>query len=79
MGWALNALVSQPAEDVPWQRVVNRAGRISLARVEGGAALQRQLLEEEGVIFGEDDTIDLRRFGWHGLDPVEVETLWLER
>jgi methylated-DNA-protein-cysteine methyltransferase-like protein len=60
-GYALHAL---PWESpVPWWRVVNVTGAISL-RAGPGPALQRQLLVEEGVIFGLAGCIDLERFGW---------------
>lgn len=55
-----------PTSDVPWQRVVNAAGRISFRGDTGRAWLQRQLLEAEGVCFGADDAIDLSRFAWDG-------------
>lgn len=47
---------------LPWHRVVNAAGRISLPADVGGLA-QRQRLEQEGiaVINGK---IDLRVYGW---------------
>ena len=47
---------------VPWYRVVNAAGRISLP-ADGAGDLQRALLEDEGVEFVKD-RIDLKRFGW---------------
>lgn len=48
-------------DDVPWQRVVNAQGRISLG---AGAVEQRLLLENEGVEFDAQGRIDLVRFGW---------------
>jgi methylated-DNA-protein-cysteine methyltransferase-like protein len=61
VGWALHALGPEHARHVPWWRVVNAEGRISN---EYNAALQRQLLEEEGVEFDERGYIDLSRFLW---------------
>lgn len=46
---------------LPWHRVVNAKGRISLPAA-GGYELQKSLLESEGVVFSADDTIDLDRF-----------------
>lgn len=63
VGYALHALHSE-VEDVPWQRVVNARGRISLGDEDGGSALQRSILEQEGVIFGRAGAIDLERYGW---------------
>lgn len=51
--------------DVPWWRVVNHAGEISLGRLDPLAArLQRILLEAEGVEFDDLGRIDWGRFGW---------------
>ena len=50
--------------DVPWQRVINRQGKISLTGRSGEA--QRQILEAEGVEFDEQGRIDFNRFGWEG-------------
>jgi hypothetical protein len=60
--WVGYALADCPG-DVPWQRVVNAAGRIS-PRPDEGPELQRLLLLEEGVVFDESNRIDLARFGW---------------
>lgn len=55
--------------DVPWWRVVNHAGELSLARLDPhGARLQRVLLEKEGVVFDRHGRIDWERFGWEGPD-----------
>ncbi len=75
VGWALNGMSARQAEEVPWQRVINAQGRISISRADLSAALQRRLLEEEGVRFDETEHVDLRQYGWRGLDPVEVEEI----
>ncbi len=71
VGWALHSIPE--GSDVPWQRVVNAQGRPSLG--EGGASVQRQLLEAEGIEFRDDGSIDLRRFGWEGLPFHIVDEL----
>ncbi len=76
VGWALNALRGREADAVPWQRVINSAGRISISRADLGADLQRALLEEEGVEFDARGYVDFRRFGWEGLTWQQVEALW---
>ncbi len=48
--------------DVPWQRVINARGMISIQGATG--ARQRRLLEEEGVEFDASGRVDLARFGW---------------
>jgi methylated-DNA-protein-cysteine methyltransferase-like protein len=53
--------------DVPWQRVVNGEGKISLPPSKGGDH-QRELLEGEGIIFNPKDRIDMKVFRWTGPD-----------
>ena len=62
MGYALHALGAQSR--VPWQRVINAKGRVSPRSVPGFDAVQRGLLEREGVVFGADDRVDLERYRW---------------
>ncbi|MCA9684149.1 MAG: MGMT family protein [Myxococcales bacterium] len=50
-----------PGSAVPWQRVINARGEISLPDAAGRK--QRRLLEAEGVEFTASGRIDLRRFG----------------
>lgn len=64
--WVGGAMAACP-EDVPWQRVINAQGKISLRRGEG-PFLQRSLLEEEGVEFEENGRVNLSRYGWDGED-----------
>lgn len=75
VGWALSALRDEQVWDVPWQRVINRAGRISIARADLGVDMQRTLLEAEGVAFDERGRVDWQRFRWEGLDWAEVVAL----
>ncbi len=51
-------------EQLPWHRVINRKGKISLNPGDG-YELQKMLLENEGILFDENDHIDLSRFGWN--------------
>jgi methylated-DNA-protein-cysteine methyltransferase related protein len=53
---------SSGAHRLPWHRVINAAGRISLPPGAGGE-LQRALLEREGVAFARGRA-DLGRHGW---------------
>lgn len=52
------------AEGLPWHRVINREGKISLSDMQGYEH-QKRLLEAEGVIFDQSDTIDLAQYLWH--------------
>jgi methylated-DNA-protein-cysteine methyltransferase-like protein len=78
VGWALASLPEARAASVPWQRVINRAGRISISRADLSPSYQRQLLEAEGVVFDDYDRVDMNRYGWRGLDPVEIQAMWSE-
>src|SRR5271166_6621856 len=50
---------------IPWHRVINAKGEISysLSR-NGGDALQRRLLQKEGVEFDDKNRFNLERFRW---------------
>ena len=63
VGYALHA--APPGTRLPWHRVVNAQGRISLGRgVPGGDLTQRFRLEKEGVSFDANGRIPLARFRW---------------
>lgn len=62
VGYALHSLL--PATAVPWWRVVNAGGGISLKGRGAQADLQRELLEREGVAFDDGGHIDLGRYRW---------------
>lgn len=47
---------------LPWYRVVNAAGRISLP-MDAGGLIQRERLEQEGVAVI-NGKVDLRVYGW---------------
>ena len=61
VGYALHALTDHSA--VPWHRVLNVRGTISL-RSEGAPETQRLRLEREGVRFDVAGRTDLTRFQW---------------
>jgi methylated-DNA-protein-cysteine methyltransferase-like protein len=62
VGWALSALPDDA--DVPWWRVLNASGRISLPQRDHGAVVQRALLLREGVAFTPGGSVNLTLFGW---------------
>ena len=55
---------SSKKENLPWHRIVNKRGLISL-KPQRGYELQKSLLEDEGVRFDDGDRIDLTRYQWH--------------
>jgi len=62
VGYALAALPN--GSSVPWHRVINAQGRLSLERtMPGGGVVQRQRLEQEGIVF-DGRRVSLQRFGW---------------
>jgi methylated-DNA-protein-cysteine methyltransferase-like protein len=62
VGYALHAL---PAGcELPWHRVINAKGEVSQRAEIGWEGFQRQLLEEEGVVFDSVGRVDLKRYRW---------------
>ena len=65
----------KPGDRLPWQRVIGKAGR-TRGRIAihdpVGAAMQRALLEKEGVEINERGGMPLDRFGWL---PADVRGL----
>jgi methylated-DNA-protein-cysteine methyltransferase-like protein len=63
VGWALRRLPLPSA--VPWHRVVNAQGRISMSPSrEGSDWMQRELLLAEGIPVNLDGQLPLRRYLW---------------
>lgn len=62
VGYALHAL--EPEERVPWHRVINARGEISLRAAPGWEGVQRRSLEREGVRFDAGGRVSLERYGW---------------
>ena len=59
--WILNS--SSERENLPWHRVINSKGTISL-KPGYGFELQKQLLESEGVEVSEPGAINLEKYLW---------------
>jgi methylated-DNA-protein-cysteine methyltransferase-like protein len=62
VGYALAALPAHSA--VPWHRVINAQGTISMRKQSGPDLEQRLLLENEGVRFDAGGRASLDTFGW---------------
>ena len=61
VAWLLHS--SSRKENLPWHRVINSRGSISLP-VGRGFEEQKLLLEREGIRVDEDGRIDLARYLW---------------
>lgn len=81
VGYALSALKDAGSTDpytsatVPWQRVVNSQGRISIHHRQQTANRQAVLLRAEGVAVDERLRIDLDVYLWPGLHLVELDDI----
>lgn len=79
VGYALNALKDKAADPtfipVPWQRVINAQGRISIVNREHSANRQAELLRAEGVEVDDQLRINLDRYLWEGLSLVELDDI----
>jgi len=54
---------SSSKEKLPWHRVINSKGKISL-KPNFGYEIQKAMLEDEGIIFSPDETVDLNCYLW---------------
>lgn len=55
-------LLAQTDSALPWHRVVNHAGKISLTGAQ--YQLQKLKLLKEGVVFDTHDRVDLKHYRW---------------
>ncbi len=68
VGWALGALPDRTrigGRRVPWQRVINAQGTISL-RGRGDGSRQAAALAREGIVLLAGGRVDLGRYLWNG-------------
>lgn len=63
--WVGGSLAACP-DSIPWQRVINSQGKISLRG--GSESNQRSLLEAEGIEFDSLGRIDLEIYRWEATD-----------
>lgn len=61
VGWILN----QCNENIPWWRVINNEGRISIKGSKFAALDQKILLEKEGVRVSKDFKIEIEKYRFH--------------
>lgn len=74
VGWVLR----EAKEDMPWWRVLNNAGKISIdGNMSADKNLQRKLLENDGVEVGENFVLDMEKYRWK-LEPEAIKKLQLD-
>lgn len=61
--------------NLPCHRIVNAKGTLAPTYAFGGKENQRRLLEEEGVTFLDDGTINMKRHQWPPTNEPEQLTL----
>lgn len=65
VGWVLRSLADEEL-DLPWWRVINQKGYISIkGNFVQTSVIQKQLLEQEGVIVSEELRVDMSIFRHH--------------
>lgn len=62
VGYALHA--TPEGMELPWHRVVNSKGMISLKSGSPYDNVQRVLLEAEGIQFDQENRISLKKYQW---------------
>ena len=62
VGYSLKIL--PPETKIPWHRVLNVQGKISLPTMSASSSIQRERLEKEGVVFRANKTVDMRVYRW---------------
>jgi methylated-DNA-protein-cysteine methyltransferase-like protein len=85
VGWILNRLESNFPEgsgQVPWWRVVNDQGRISIKGSKHTAIEQKNYLEAEGIKVRKDLTFDIEKYRFipnkNFIRKVEADPFYLE-
>jgi methylated-DNA-protein-cysteine methyltransferase-like protein len=71
VGWFMN----ESPQGVPAQRVINSKGELSGSWAFGQRGIMRQLLEAEGVIFSDEERVDMKRYGWDPSRDLTEEEL----
>lgn len=67
VSWLLHS--STKKYNLPWHRVINSQGKISMKSFDD-REYQKHLLEKEGVVFRDDYKIDLKAYLWV-IDSIE--------
>lgn len=70
VGDAMNAVSFSDEPSVPWHRVINSRGGISLPPDSKPGKQQRVRLEAEGIVFNRKELCSLDEYGWDGPDAA---------
>ena len=68
VGWAMHAMDGGKLEEIPWQRVINRTGRISTTCETHPAVEQANILQKEKIkvaLKNGNYYINLEKYLWH--------------
>ncbi len=66
VGYAMAALKSGSHPDIPWQRVINSQGKVSVHGDGIGNSMQMELLKGEGILFDREGRVAGVEFWWVG-------------
>lgn len=70
VGWALHC--NPRPGIIPCHRVVFKNGSVSSGFAFGGPEVQRALLEAEGVVFDENNKVDMTKYRWCAQDSATI-------
>lgn len=74
VGWILSGMTQ--SYELPWHRIVNAKGKISM-RDPISYQEQKIRLEAEGIVFLDDDTLNLKNYMWD-IDAIQFDLISLE-
>jgi methylated-DNA-protein-cysteine methyltransferase related protein len=73
VGWTLRGI--EQSVDLPWWRVINNTGRISIeGNINNDKLMQKKLLEADGVEVHDDYTLDIETYRFKA--PMELLKKW---
>ncbi|NOT54853.1 MAG: methylated-DNA--[protein]-cysteine S-methyltransferase [Deltaproteobacteria bacterium] len=78
VGTALRYLPPPLSRSVPWQRVINSSGGISIRGDVFRVDEQRLVLENEGIEFSRSGKVDLKKYQWTGPKQKIKTPRWAE-
>jgi methylated-DNA-protein-cysteine methyltransferase-like protein len=79
VGYALRALKDKQGDaayaGIPWHRVINSQGRISIQNREAGGEEQAKRLRAEGIVLDDQYRLHLDTYLWQGLHWLEIDDI----